>query len=231
MTDEQEPTVTTDAIPAGPVGDDTDTWDDYDDFVPPAPRARKLPALTLALAACAIAGIGVLGGVLIQKHWGTSTSSGAQGLPNFAALANRAGATTGSGATGAGAAGNGAAGRGFPGGLGNDNGTVGTVKAIDGNAVYVTDLQGNVVKVTTSRATTITVTDTGKVTDLSPGDTVTVQGTKTASGWNATSLSEGGGFGGLGAAGNGPRSAVEPRSGDGSSSDSTQTPALPGLGG
>ncbi|WP_051791694.1 DUF5666 domain-containing protein [Amycolatopsis jejuensis] len=55
-------------------------------------------------------------------------------------------------------------------------GTAGTVEKVEGTTVTVKTLQGNEVKVSTSDDTTVGVTQSGKVGDLKPGQTVTVQG-------------------------------------------------------
>jgi hypothetical protein len=157
------------------------------------PRA-KLPSLTLVLAAVVVASAGFLGGALVGKHYGSSTSG------NLAAAFGRlaAGPTT-SGGTGTGS-GSGA-GTGGRGGLfGRGNATVGTIKLIDGATVYVQTAAGDIVQVATSAGTKVTVSSTVPVKDLQPGETVIVMGSKNPSGAiAATSISQttlGGGFGG-----------------------------------
>ncbi|MFE2310571.1 DUF5666 domain-containing protein [Streptomyces sp. NPDC059411] len=86
---------------------------------------------------------------------------------------------------------------GATGGLGAGVGlTTGTVKLVDGTTLYVTDAQGNVVKVTTDTNTQITEAKSGKVSDLQPGQTVTVRGSQNPSGdVAATTVAQGGGGG------------------------------------
>lgn len=163
-----------------------------------APPRRKLPWLTLTLSACVVAAGAFIGGVYVEKHHGDNAAANP-----FAALANaRGGATAGAGATGGTGRGFGGTGtgtgRGF-GGTGTGAGTaagggltVGTVKLVDGDTIYVTDAQGNTVKVTTSKSTKVTESKDGKVSDLKPGQTVTVNGTKGSSGdVTATTVTQG----------------------------------------
>ena len=67
--------------------------------------------------------------------------------------------------------------------------------------MYVQTATGDIVQVSTSTATKVTVSSSGTVKDLLPGETVIVQGTTKANGSiAATSISQnslgGGGFGG-----------------------------------
>lgn len=59
---------------------------------------------------------------------------------------------------------------------GGRGGTVGTIDHVDGNTVYVKTPQGTVVPVSTSDSTTISLARPGRLSDLTPGATVTVQG-------------------------------------------------------
>ncbi|WP_330300203.1 DUF5666 domain-containing protein [Streptomyces sp. NBC_00503] len=108
--------------------------------------------------------------------------------------------TTGQGRTGTGQNGSRQGSGGATGGLGAGAGfTTGTVKLVDGTTLYVTDAQGNVVKITTDNNTQITEAKSGKVSDLQPGQTVTVRGSQSPSGdVAATTVAQGvgGGFGG-----------------------------------
>jgi hypothetical protein len=151
---------------------------DFDETAVPPPRRRRLPAVTALLLLSAAVGIGVVFGVLIQKHWGGSPA--ASGFNGRAPAAARGG--SGAGPSGA---------RSFA-----QSGTAGQVKAIDGTTLYVTDTQGNLVKVTTGPGVTVRVTRLGTLKSISPGDFVVVQGTKTTSGYRATSISDSGTSGG-----------------------------------
>ena len=158
------------------------------------PRA-KLPSLTLVLATIVVASAGFLGGVVVGKHDGSSSSgSPVSAVRRFAAGAS-ATAGTGSG-SGAGHGGRGGGGAGFAAG----NATIGTIKLIDGGTVYVQTTGGDIVQVSTSAGTKVTASSTVPVKDLQPGETVIVQGSKNSHGGvTATSISQtslGAGFGG-----------------------------------
>jgi hypothetical protein len=149
------------------------------------PRA-KLPSLTLVLAAIVVASAGFLGGALVGKHYGSSSSGNLAAA--FRGLAARASSSA--------SAGSGTGGRG--GLFGGGNATVGTIKLIDGGTVYVQTTAGDIVQVATSAGTKVTVSSTVPVNDLKPGETVIVQGSKNSSGAiAATSISQTslGGFG------------------------------------
>ncbi|MDH6576482.1 DUF5666 domain-containing protein [Kitasatospora sp. MAP5-34] len=160
-----------------------------------APR-RKLPWLSLGLAGAAIATAAFAGGAWYEKGNGTTT-----GTSTRAAGQGARGAGGGAGGYGGGAgggtrrSGQGGAGGGF---------ARGTVKAVDGSTVYLTDANGNTIKVTTAATTKIQLSKDGQVADLQPGQSVVVVGTPDASGgYAATQLTEGGttGFGGGGGGG------------------------------
>jgi len=150
-----------------------------------APPRRRLPWPTLLLAGCVVAALAFTGGVLVEKD--RSPAGGRGGAAAFAA------ARGGSGGASRGAAGGPAGGAAA--GL-----TVGTIKLVDGSTIYVSDAQGNIVKVTTAKSTTVSRTQDGKVSDLRPGQSVTVRGSAGPSGdVAATTVTEGapgGGFGG-----------------------------------
>jgi hypothetical protein len=159
------------------------------------PRA-KLPSLTVVLVVIVVASAGFIGGIMVGKHYGSSSSS---------SLASRFGAFAAAGASPAGGTASGArtgfggSGGGF-GGLAGGNATVGTIKLVDGSTVYVQTSAGDIVQVSTSSGTKVTVSSTVPVKDLRPGETVIVEGSKNSSGGvSATSISQtslGAGFGG-----------------------------------
>src|SRR5579862_2694323 len=164
------------------------------------PRVH-LPSLTLTLTMVVVAGLGVLGGIFVGEHYGSS--SGGSGASAFRGFAGAAGAPS-AGASGTSSS-SGFAGRGGGTGLFGGGGTFGTVKLVDGNIVYVQTASGGIVQVSTSTATKVTISSTGKVKDLLPGETVIVQGTTQSNGSiSATSISQnslgGGGGGGGGGA-------------------------------
>ncbi|MET7991303.1 DUF5666 domain-containing protein [Amycolatopsis sp. NPDC005232] len=87
------------------------------------------------------------------------------------------GTGTGTGQEGAGQQGAGQGAGGFTGARGGaGRGTVGTVEKVDGTTVTLKTAQGADVTVSTSDSTTVGLTQPGKLSDLKPGATVTVQG-------------------------------------------------------
>ena len=166
------------------------------------PRA-KLPSLTVVLVVVVIASAGFIGGILVGKHYGSSSSGGL--ASRFGAFAAAAGASSSAGTgtgtrTGLGGAGGGFAGAGGTGAFAGGNATVGTIKLVDGSKVYVQTSAGDIVQVSTSAGTKVTASSTVPVKDLAPGETVIVQGSKNSSGGvTATSISQtslGAGLGG-----------------------------------
>jgi hypothetical protein len=167
------------------------------------PRVR-LPSLTLVLVAVAVASAGFIGGIVVGKHYGSS-SSPASAFSRFAAGASApaggagAGSATGLGGRTGGLGGAGGGLGGTSGGLGRSTGggfaagnaTIGTIKLIDGHTVYVQTSAGDIVQVSTSAGTKVTASSTVPVKDLQPGTTVIVEGTRNSSGGvTATSISQ-----------------------------------------
>ena len=148
-------------------------------------RRRRLPALTAALALAVAIGVGIVGGIEIQKQWGSSSSSSAAGGGNAAALRSAFASRFGGAGTGRGGTGGGGFG-GF-GGFGG-NATVGTVTLIKGTTLYVTEANGNTILVRTSPTSRVTKTAQGTIRTIHPGDTVTVTGSQAANG-NVTASS------------------------------------------
>src|SRR5437868_6021294 len=145
-------------------------------------RRRKFPRVTLTLAV-ALVGAGMfIGGAEAQRHFGSSSSS-SNSNANASAFASRL---------------RGAGGR-AQSVLGGGDATAGTVTAIKGSTLYVTDASGNTVKIATSAASQVTKTVKGSVEDVHPGDSVVLTGTKRSNGTiDARSISLGGA--GLGSA-------------------------------
>ncbi|MEV5414082.1 hypothetical protein AB0K60_35265 [Thermopolyspora sp. NPDC052614] len=178
------------ALDASPFGGDLDAE------LAAAPRRGGMSKLTMALGAGVILVAGVIIGIQVQKTFGGTTGARQSGAVAVGQGGQAGGTGAGQGATGRRSPGQG----GFGGGYGNA--TIGTVKRIDGDKIYVETAQGETITVQTSGDTRIQVTKTGKVADLDQGGTVVVQGERTADGVvNATSVSQGGagfrgGFGG-----------------------------------
>ena len=171
-----------------------------------APPRRKLPWLTLVLAACIVAAGAFSGGALVEKHHLNGTTTAGRGFTLPTGASGRTGTGTGSGRTFGGFGAAGGTGSGTAGGTGSGV-TIGTVKLVDGSTIYVSDAQGDIVKVTTGGSTKVTESRTGKVSDLKAGQSVTVLGAKKSNGdVAATTVTEGGaagGFGGFGGFGGG----------------------------
>lgn len=133
---------------------------------------------TIGLAGAVLLAGGFFGGYAVKSGTTDTTSAGA-------GIGQRAGGFPRGNAGGTGAAGGG-------------NATFGTISSVSGNTVTVKTAAGNTVSIKASSGTKVTVNKTGKVSDLSNGDTIVVQG-KTDSNGNVTadSIAEGGGAGGM----------------------------------
>jgi hypothetical protein len=168
------------------VGDDDDVAAELETLA--LSRRRKLPRVTLALTVALVGAGAFIGGAEAQKHLGSTSnaSSGSgTGASSFASRFRGGGTATG-GTSGASAFG---------------GATIGTVTAIKGSTLYVTDASGNTVKVTTSAATQVSKTVSGTVKSVLPGNTVVIRGTAAKGGTiAATTITLGGagaaGFGG-----------------------------------
>jgi hypothetical protein len=155
-----------------PVSLDEDPFDDDLEGRLQARAPIPITKLTVGLASLVLLVAGFLGGVLVQKNFGTSsTSNSGAGAFNPAALASRA-AAGGFGGRGGGAG----TGSGTSTGTGGAA-TTGTVTLVDGTTVYVTTSAGDVVIVHTDANTTVQSTQTGAVKDIKVGSSVTVNGT------------------------------------------------------
>jgi len=147
-----------------------------------ARRRRRLPRMTMALAALLVVALTFAVGAEVQKHYGkTAAATGATGGGAAAAFA-RARAAGGGPAGGFGGAG---------GGFGAAaSGTTGTVTLIKGTTLYVTDSSGTTSMVKTSASSRVTKTVTSSVKTIAPGSVVTVVGPQAKDGsYTATSIS------------------------------------------
>jgi hypothetical protein len=136
---------------------------------------------TLVLGVVALLLAGFLGGIQVQKHYGTTN-----------ATAGRAGAGAAGGGTGrfaggqAGYPGFGGAGRGgataAPAPAAGAAGTTGTVKLVDGTTLYVQTADGTVVTVRTSGNTAVRSAAKSSLKALKAGQAVTVAGAADAEG-------------------------------------------------
>src|SRR5215467_15583726 len=114
----------------------------------------------VTLAGLLIVLVGFIGGVVVEKHWGTVNGQGAT-------ASSPSGGPFGNGGTGGPQAGGAAS---------------GTVKMVDGTTVYVTTASGEVVIVKTTNTTTVNAETAGAVKDLKVGDSVTITGTTATDG-------------------------------------------------
>lgn len=130
------------------------------------PRTNRLTRVLL-VAILVVAGFG--GGVLVQKHAGSSSGSASSFPSGFPTGGFSPGA---GGGTSAAAGGSGAASSQAP-------VVVGTVKSVSGTTVLVANFAGTVVKVTVPATATVT---TPGLTPLAAGETVSVSGAKKADG-------------------------------------------------
>lgn len=147
------------------------------------PRA-KLPKVTLALAAGILIAAGFVGGVLVQKHLGGGTGTGsarAGALASFGAGRGR-GSFTGGAGSGLGGTGSGA----------GANSITGSITVVSGDTLYITASNGTVYTVKTSGSTAVQISSTGALSQLKPGQTVTISGTQGSGGTvNATTITAG----------------------------------------
>lgn len=146
---------------------------------------------TVVLAGLVLLAGGFVGGVQVQKNWGT-TASGNTGFPagGFAAGAAGGGAgrygggaarggagAYGGGAQGGAAQGGAAQGGGTQGGAAPaSSGTTGTVKLVDGTTIYVQTSDGNLITVNTNGKTTVSAASKSTLKSVKAGQKVTVQG-------------------------------------------------------
>jgi hypothetical protein len=154
--------------------------------LPPRPRRRLLSPVPIALLCVLLSACGFVGGVLVEKGEGSSTSgaSAGGGSGGFASrlAALRSGGADASGARGGGGAAAALFAGGGAGGGGRGGATIGQVAYTSGRALYVTDSEGNTIKVTTSTASAVTKTVKSDVKAIHPGETVIVTGSAGAGG-------------------------------------------------
>jgi hypothetical protein len=146
-----------------------------------ARRKRRLPRMTMALAALLVVALTFVVGAEVQKHYGkTAAATGAGGPAGAFARARGAGVGPPGGFGGAGGTGGfGAA----------ASGPSGTVTLIKGSTLYVTDNSGTTSLVKTTAASRVTKTVTSSVKNIKPGSVVTVVGTQGKDGsYTATSI-------------------------------------------
>ncbi|GAA2842334.1 DUF5666 domain-containing protein [Crossiella cryophila] len=131
-------------------------------------EAGKGPSkLTIGLAAAALTAVAFAGGLWAATAFGSDSASAAPGQRGGAGGVRPSGAPQAPGGQG-------------PGGA--RGGAVGTVDRIEGDTLYLKGANGTEVKVKLGTDTTVHLTQPGKVSDLAPGDSVTVTGERAADG-------------------------------------------------
>ncbi|MGW4484070.1 DUF5666 domain-containing protein [Amycolatopsis sp. NPDC004368] len=146
--------------------------------------AKPVGKPTLVLAGVLVIALAFAGGAWTHAAFGSGSGGGGGGAAAARTGGQQGGARGGFGGrqqgTGQEGAGQGAGQQGaggFAGARGGaGRGTVGTVEKVDGTTVTLKTPQGNDVTVSTSDSTTVGLTQPGKLSDLKPGATVTVQG-------------------------------------------------------
>jgi hypothetical protein len=173
-----------------------DEWLDQPEELPRRPRRRLLTPVPLALFAALLIACGFIGGALVEKgQGGTTSANGTASSAVASRLAALKGAAPGAGAAGgassaAGAAGSKGGAGAFPGGSSSGGVTTGEVAYVSGSTLYVTDSQGNTVKVTAAAGSKVTKTVSTKAQSIRPGSSVVVLGSKAGNGSiSATSIS------------------------------------------
>jgi hypothetical protein len=167
------------ALPAGQLPDaepEDESRDGLAEELAHAAPKRWWNRGTVVLAGLVLLAGGFVGGLQVQKNWG-STRSGNTGFPagGFGAGAGRYGG--GTGRAGAGAFGSGGApGGAQPTAAAASSGTVGTVKLVDGSTIYVLTQDGNLVTVNTDGKTTVSAASKSTLKSIKAGQKVTVQG-------------------------------------------------------
>jgi hypothetical protein len=179
-------------LPAVPAedGDERDERDDLAAELAKAAPKRWWNRGTLVLASVALLLGGFLGGLQVQKHWGTAATAANQatGFGNFNRNAGGGypGLTGGAGRTGGGF-GNGAAPSASAAAA-----TTGTVKLVDGSTIYVQTPSGDVITVRTNGTTTVQTTTKSSLKSVKTGQSVTIQGPAGSDGTvTATSVTAG----------------------------------------
>jgi hypothetical protein len=177
-------------------------WDTVEDVaLPGRPRHKVLTWWSAGLFALILCAAGFYAGVRVEKSQMASSSSTSNAFST--AAAGRTGTASRTGATGFRAA--------FGGAGAGGGATFGTVSAVSGNSLFVTDTSGNTVKVTLSSATKVTKNVGVGKKAVRPGDLVVVSGAKGSNGTvSATTVSD---SGASPAAGGGSGSSGSSRSG------------------
>ena len=166
--------------------------DDWESAKPT--KGFRVPIPAAALVIIAVGLLGLWGGAQLKGNNASASTTNGNGAAN-------GGFRRGNGEfPGGNGGGNGAGGRG---------GTVGTVQSVNGNTITITTPNGGTTTVTIGGSTTITQTDTGSISDITPGENIIVRGTSNSDGTTtADQVTVGNGSFGFG--GRGPNGAPPP---------------------
>jgi hypothetical protein len=125
-------------------------------------RKSGVGKTTMILGVAVLAIVAFVGGVFVQKSFGSTQTPTRQNAAGRQFPGRGDGSTPPSGSQ-------------RPGG-GFGRGTIGTIDHVDGTTVYVKTQNGQIVKVSTSDSTKVEITSEGKLGDLKAGQQVVVQG-------------------------------------------------------
>ncbi|GAA2482535.1 DUF5666 domain-containing protein [Winogradskya humida] len=176
-------------VPPAPADDDLNHEDGLATELAKAAPRQWWNKVTIGLLGGVLLVGGFVGGLEVQKNYGTSATAagraggagGAAGRGNFGGY----GGTNGGGFPGGGqnSGGGAAPGAAAPGASAAAAGpTTGKIKLVDGTTIYVETSDGSVVTVRTSGDTKVQTASTGKLKDFKAGDPVSVQGSADADG-------------------------------------------------
>jgi hypothetical protein len=168
-------------IPMVPLEDDETDRDDglATELAKAAPR-NWWNRGTLVLGVLALLLGGFLGGVQVQKTWGTTTAAATASNARGGFNAQNRG--TGGAGYLPGFTGGGQQGGAAPTAAAAAAGTSGTVQLVDGDTIYLKTADGTVVTVKTDAKTAVRTATKSTLKAVKTGDTVTVQGTPDATG-------------------------------------------------
>jgi len=158
------------------------------------PTRTRLPKLTLALGAGVFIAAGFIGGVLAQKHFGGPAGGSGRAAAFASGFSGARGAGAGAGGTGRGGFGGGGNGAGAGAGAGavGGNSISGSITVVSGDTLYITASDGTVYTVKTSGSTAVSISSSGSLSQLKPGQKVTVSGTAGSGGTvDATTITAG----------------------------------------
>ncbi|ALG14007.1 hypothetical protein [Kibdelosporangium phytohabitans] len=154
--------------------------DDLDKELTQAKRGLSKPTIGLGVVALAL--VAFFGGVWTHSAIAGSGDTAARSPQRQGGQRFLYPPDGGGGPGGPGGQGGGGQGGGFRGG------TAGTVDRVEGDTIYVKPPDGSEVKVTTSESTKVETSTAGKLSDITPGSSVVVQGQRGEDGVTASTI-------------------------------------------